>query len=371
MMSLSQLSSARNYPIFFGTSGGGNSDSKGIYSTRLDSTTGRLEPAELAACIDSPGFLAQHPERPILYSSGRDPESQEAVAVAYHIERNEEKATLSLLNQLPTGCGHITHLTIHPSGKLMTTAHYGDSLIALFSLDSSGEILKRTQVIHLKESTGVIPDRQEKAHPHYATFDPSGKYLLVPDLGADAVHVYEVHLDSASLSHHDSVKSLPGTGPRHMKFSNDGKLAFVLNELSLTVDSCSWDKDSGTLTHLSSVASLPDELKQKELENTASEIRVHQNGKFIYTGNRGNDSIAVFELDPESGRLTPLQLESARAAWPRNFHIDPSGQWLVCGGQDSSNVGVFSINQENGLITYQPQSSIPVPAPICVHFIDD
>ena len=162
----------------------------------------------------------------------------------------------------------------------------------------------------------------------------------------------------------------PGSGPRHMKFSPDGRFAFIINELNLAVDACSWDPEGGILKHLFSAQSLTDEEQARELENGASEIRVHPSGKFVYSANRGNDSIAVFKVDEDTGALQRVQLMPTRSAWPRNFNLDPSGRWLICGGQDSSNAGVFSVDNETGMLTYMPHSNINLPSPICVTFVE-
>jgi 6-phosphogluconolactonase len=200
------------------------------------------------------------------------------------------------------------------------------------------------------------------------TFSPCGHFVFVPDLGADATYVYKVDLNGKMLVPHGEAKTHPGSGPRHMKFSVDGRFAYILNELSLTVDTFTWDHSNGSMDLIDTEKTLPDAVKAREVRNTASEIRVHPNGKWVYTANRGNDSISVYNVDPDSGRLTRADYTPARVAWPRNFNIDPSGKWIIVGGQNSSNTGVFSIDQHSGLLTYQQMSAVQVPAPICVMF---
>ena len=152
-----------------------------------------------------------------------------------------------------------------------------------------------------------------------------------------------------------------------MKFSPDGKFAFILNELTLSVTSFAYDSEAGKLTALGTVPALSEEAKAQETFNSASEIRVHPSGKFVYSANRGHDTITVYSHDGKGG-LEVVEVEPVRGAWPRNFSLDPSGKWLLAAGKDSSTVSVFAIDQETGKLSYQRGGIIKVPTPICVLF---
>ena len=151
-----------------------------------------------------------------------------------------------------------------------------------------------------------------------------------------------------------------------MKFSSDGKNAYVLNELSLTVDAFKWNAKSGKMSHLATVEGLPAKLRNPDITNTASEIRIHPSGKFLYTANRGHNSISVFSIDPKSKIPSRVEIVPAEVEIPRNFSLDPSGEWLICAGQVSNDVVVFSVDPDSGRLTFLPGSNQPVPGPICV-----
>ena len=350
--------------VFFGTAW--NSASEGIYTCLFDEDTGRWQgPVSLAAKVGEPGFVIRHPDLPVIYASASEPGNGVAEVAAFQLN---EAGELSLKNRLPTHCGRVTHLAIDATRRWLVTAHYPTGSIAVFSLEQDGSIRERVLVIKLEGGSGVHP-RQQQAHPHYVAISPDNAFVLIPDLGADAIFVYALDPDSGQLRLHEKVATAPGAGPRHMKFSPDGKWAWVLNELNLTVATYAWNEEQGKLVARSSVPVLPEALIAGETENTASEVQVHPSGRFLYTGNRGNDSISVFAVDPSSGALARVEIEPVRAAWPRHFAIDPSGKWIVCAGQESSNAGIFAIDEETGGLTYQRQSSIPVPGPTCVLFV--
>ncbi|NDV63342.1 lactonase family protein [Puniceicoccales bacterium CK1056] len=349
-------------PVIFGSMG-----NEGIYACEFNPDKGEWNsPATLAFAWKSPGVLIHHPRLDVIYSSGAAPGSKQPQVAALSTRDDGSDASASLINSHPSD-GVVTHMAVHESGDFLVTVQYGAGSVAVYPLDDQGRIGERQQLILHEEGFGGN-DRQEKAHPHYVTFDPSGKFILIPDLGANAVFVYKLMQEGGQLVLHEKVEAWAGAGPRHMKFSPDGRFAWVLNELNSTVDTYSWKTGMGELKFITSIDTLPAKVLEKEAVNSASEIRVHPSGRFLFTGNRGNDSITVFKIDPENGSLERVEVEPVRGSWPRNFAIDPSGHWLICANQHSSNIGIFEIDQDSGELTYKPWSSIQVPEPTWVLF---
>jgi 6-phosphogluconolactonase len=150
-----------------------------------------------------------------------------------------------------------------------------------------------------------------------------------------------------------------------MRFHPNGKFAFVLTELGLTVLTFRYDAQAGKLEMIGEAIALPEELR--EVSNTASEIQIHPNGKFLYAALRGHDSIAAFAIDPETGELTFIEREPVRGSHPRHFNLDPSGQWLLAAGRDSNTIAVFRIDQATGGLIFTG-NSVYCPSPQCVQF---
>jgi 6-phosphogluconolactonase len=150
-----------------------------------------------------------------------------------------------------------------------------------------------------------------------------------------------------------------------MKFHPNGKFAYVLNELGLSVTAFQYDPRAGSLTEVETVTTLPENLR--DVSSTGSEIRMHPSGRFLYTANRGHDSIAAFKIDPDSGKLKFIELESIRGSHPRNFNVDPTGRWLLVACRDTNNVTVFRIDPETGGLVYSGMT-VGTPQPICIEF---
>ena len=276
--------------VYFGT---GGEETKGIYHATFDSENGKLSKAELAAEIGSPGFLALHPNNKIIYAVGQI--EGISVVAGYQIDSN---ANLKLFTESYIKEGTGTHIAVHPSGKFLLTAQYGAGSIEFFPLMPDGSLGSSVLIKH-QGGSNVVPGRQDQPHPHWCGFSPDGQYAFVPDLGMDKIVIYKVDENKPEINYHGFAESIPGSGPRHMRFSVDGKFIYLLNELSLTVTTFLYDPYNGTAIRQTTTPSLSEEVKAKEVSNSAAEILVHPNGRFVYSSNRGHDSITSYKVDSE------------------------------------------------------------------------
>ena len=231
-------------------------------------------------------------------------------------------------------------------------------------MNEDGSIGDRTS-LEKHSGTGPNPERQKGPHPHSVVVSPDNRFLFVPDLGIDKVMIYKINHDSATIEPHGHGTGVPGGGPRHMKFSPDGRTIYLLNEMLLSVTAFNYNPDAGTMEAVQTIETLPDSLK--EIPNKAAEIRVHPSGKFVYASNRGHDSITAFAVDPASGKLELVEREAIRGSWPRNFNLDPDGKWLVAAGRYSNTLSVFEIDQTTGGLTFTG-NVVNCPSPICVAY---
>lgn len=352
---------AQTVDVWIGT---GGKPSQGIYHGSLDTMAGKLSESRLVAEMNGPGFLAMHPKLPMLYAVGGLAGDQ--VVASFRIEQTGKNASLTFVNSQPIGDGGATHLSISNNGKTIVTAQYGGGSVAAFAVADDGSIMKRTQLIKHTGGSKAVAGRQDGSHAHWAGFSPDQKFAFVPDLGLDQVVIYRVDTDNATLTSHGFGQLAAGAGPRHMKFHNNGKWIYVLNELDYTVSLFDWDSQAGTMTLRQTVPTVAKEELDRLQFKSCSEIRVHPSGKFVYAANRGHDSITVFQV-ADDGKLTSIQVEPVRGATPRNFNLDPSGKWLLAAGQDSHTLACFVVDESTGRITYN-RSIISTPSPICVLF---
>jgi 6-phosphogluconolactonase len=342
-----------------------NTTSKGIYLFNLDAATGELTPRGLAAETDDPHFLAIHPNHRILYAGAsradaNDPPKSGAVD-AFAIDPSTGK--LTLINQQWSGGKGATYIAVDPSGRDLLVANYGSATIAALPIASDGRLAPPAVVIHHTGSS-VDPQRQSHAYPHSINPDPTGRFAFVPDLGMDKIFSYRLSPATTGLMANDPpfVTVPPGNGPRHMAFSPDGRFAYVVQEMGGAVIAFAYNAEQGSLSQLQIISTLPSDFTAA---NTAADVHVHPSGKFLYASNRGHDSIAIFAIDPITGRLTSRGWQSSGGKTPRNFAIDETGRWLIAANQGSDSIVLFGIDQASGALT-PTGTTAQVPAPVCV-----
>lgn len=358
------LPDAKSYWVYVGTYTSPATGSKGIYLLELDMRSGEIKPMGLAAEVASPSFLALHPNRRFLYAVGELNEFQgkKAGAVsAFAIDARTGK--LTLLNQQPSGGQGPCHVTVDPTGKCVLTANYTTGTVASLPIDNEGRLGEPTSIIqHI--GSGPNAKRQQSPHAHSINLDRAGRFAFAADLGADKVFVYRFTANEGSLVANDPpfAQIAPGSGPRHFTFHPTGRFAYVINELASTITAFSYDAERGSLKELQTISTLPEDFTG---DNFTADIHVHPNGRFLYGSNRGHDSVAVFAIDSDTGRLSAVGHEPTHGNWPRNFAVDPSGRWLLAANQKSNNVVEFAINPQTGLLA--PTGRVlATPSPVCL-----
>lgn len=357
---------ARSTRVYVGTYTRG--DSKGIYQFDLNLDTGELTPLGLAAECTNPSFLAIHPNRKFLYCvseiSQLDGKSSGGVS-AYEIDADTGK--LSLLNQQPSGGAGPCHLIVDDAGKNVLVANYGGGSVSSLPIEDDGCLGNPNSFIQHTGSS-VNPQRQKEPHAHSINLDKENRFAMAADLGLDKVLVYRFNAKSGKLEPNDppSVSVEPGAGPRHFAFHPSGQFAYVINEINLTVTAFKYNADRGELTPLQSITTVPDDADRKGL--STAEVRVHPSGKFLYGSNRGHDTIVVYRINQDTGKLTHVENESTQGNTPRNFFIEPTGKFLLAENQGSNSIVVFRINQDTGEL--EPTGhKVDVPSPVCIRTV--
>ena len=340
--------------------------SAGIYAYRFDSESATAEEVGLVAEMREPSFLALHPTGQYLYAVSETDDFDEngsGSVVAFRI--SESSGALSKLNEVSSRGGWPCHLNIDASGRMLIVANYKGGNIASLPINEDGTVGEATSFFQ-HDGSGVH-QRQDQAHAHSADFSADNRFAFFSDLGLDQVKIYRADPRAATLAPHDpsSVSVEAGSGPRHFALHPNGRSAYGVNELSSTVTVYDYDAEAGALSVAQTVSTLPEGF---EGENYTAEIHVHPSGKFVYASNRGHDSIAVFAVDPSTGRLTPTEQVSTNGEWPRNFAFSPDGRYLLVANQDSDNIVVFSLDSETGALT-ATGTDLAIDAPVCLLFL--
>jgi 6-phosphogluconolactonase len=339
----------------------------GIYVFRMDPSDGGLTLVQIVP-TDNPSFLALDPTLTHLYSTNENGVVNDVPVgrvSAYAI--NQANGTLNFLNTQPTDGTFPAHLSVHPSGQYLLASNYGTGNYPIYPIPANGSIGPKIFDFQGEgNGTGPNPDRQEGPHAHQILTDLDANHVFGVDLGADKVNVWNLDLGTGVLSPNE-VPFAPvasGSGPRHMAFHPSRQFAYVLDELVSSITAFAYDPVRGALIWLQTISTLPARFTGF---NTTAEIRIRPDGQFLYATNRGHNSVAIFEIDPDTGKLSVIGWESTHGEWPRGMNIDPSGTFLYAANQNSDTIVVFSINRSNGKL--KPTGEVVhTPTPVDVEF---
>jgi 6-phosphogluconolactonase len=345
--------------VLLGTYGSG--PGIGFSLAHFDDETGRLTRPDFLTAARNPGFFAIDPDGRHLYACNEDNRGEVS---AYRLEAST--GALTLLNSRSSAGLGPAYISLDRSGRFALVANYGSGTIAVIAINPDGSLGRQTAFV---QHTGrsVDPVRQTRAYAHSIIVDPSNRFVLVADLGTDKVFLYRFDASDGTLSPNEPAFAAvaPGSGPRHISFHPNGRWVYVVNEMASTIAAFTWNPEAGSLAPFQTISTLPADFHGK---STAAEIEVHQNGKFLFSSNRGFDSIAVFSIDPATGRLAPVEIVPSGGRTPRFFTLDPGARWLLCANQDSNNVVVFGIDPSTGHLS---RAGDPVAAhvPVCLGFL--
>jgi len=343
----------------------GHVDGKGagIYVFNQDRTSGNLKQVLVQEGIENPSFLITSQDEKYLYAVAEVGPEEEKNSAGYVVAYAWDGRQLQKINQQLSHAFSPCHLTTDSLGRYVFVTNYVGGTIAMLPIDANGGLKPASEVIRF-EGKSVHP-RQDASHPHSVNRSPDERFLYVPDLGLDKIHIFQIDYHNGRLipANPAFAAMQPGAGPRHFTFHPTEPLAYVINELNGTITAMRWDKATGRLDTLQTVPTLPADFKG---ENTTSDIHITPDGQFLYGANRGHDSVVGYKIDKSSGQLTLIGHTSTRGEVPRNFAISPDGQFLYAANQNTDNILIFNI-QNNGTLQYRDE--VKTPTPVCVQFL--
>jgi len=218
----------------------------------------------------------------------------------------------------------------------LALAEGGRLVSAYFGLDE----------LRVHDVTGAPTHPQLRAletaeEPHAAAIGPSG-LVYVPHRSGLTTWWLRLRADG-TLDRVGALAAEPDTGPRHIAFHPSGAFAYVVNERSESVSTHAVGAD-GSLERVQTVSALAGGPSD---DNTAADVHVTEDGRFLYSSNRGDDSIARFAIG-DDGRLA-FRGTTPTEARPREFELTAGGGYLLALGQDSGALRVYSIGEDGDL----------------------
>ena len=335
-----------------------NARGDGLNVYRMDNASGAWTHLQLLGDLVNPSFLAFDRTQRFLYTVHGDLSD----ITAMRIEAGSGR--LQVINRQNTEGKNPVHLAIDPSNRFIVVANHITSTLALLPRQEDGSLGAVIDLVKLEGKIGPHRVEQPFAKPHQVEFDPSGRFIVVPDKGLDLVFTYRIDAEKGKLVQvGQPVQARESAGPRHVAFHPGGKLAYVVNELDSTVTAYRFNPANGALAPFQVVSAVPDTYTG---DSRAAEIAVSGDGRFVYASNRGNDSIAILAIDAANGRLTPVGWTLSGGKTPRFFALAVSDNFMFAANEDSDTVTMFTRAEDGRLLP--TDKAVKVGSPVCLLF---
>ncbi len=337
---------------------------EGIHIFESDTETGAFRHIGAVVAIENAIYLALARSRPLLYAGlglpQYGPNAANGCVAAYAIQGD----SLVPLNHKPIGVTPPCYVALDPSETSLVFAEYTNAVSGVFALNADGSLSDASPVTVTHIGSGPDPKRQEKAHAHCAVVSPDGKYLCVADLGIDRVKIYDFRNRSAGLRELCglTIASAAGAGPRHLLFHPNGKSAYLLHELNNTISSFLYTGDA--FVHVRTLPLLPPDFKAY---SKASAVKLSDDGRRLFGSNRGHDSIAAYDIDPDTADMRLLTISKLAGQSPRDFEFMPDEKFALIGHENSNELMSYAYDKSTG--AFAPASDpFPLYRPVCVKF---
>lgn len=372
-MSVQAATPVERYEFLVGSYTQGQSE--GIYRMQLDGRTGKIDAKPLQVVKSAnPSWLTLSKDQKYLFAVNENgPGQTDPIGRVSSFGIDPKNHQLSLINQVLSLGNEPTHSSLSADGRYLFVSNYsvgedpGGSL-AVLPVSADGKLSPVVQ-ISSHPASRVNPERQASAHVHSSVSSPDGQYVFANDLGADKIFAYRYD-PKASAEHPLTpakpafIELPPGSGPRHLLFSADGKHAYLTMEMSAQV--AVFDYQDGQLKQKQMVELANNAAKEKK---AAGALHASRDGKYLYVSNRGTaNQLLVFAIDEATGELKEIQRRSVEGDHPREFSLDPSNKYVLITNQKSNEIVVIERDAKTGFLGKTVQK-LPFDAPSDIKFL--
>jgi 6-phosphogluconolactonase len=355
----------------------------GVSILRFEEGGPTLAHEGIAPLDADPSWIQVLPHRGTVYAAAHTSRFEGQLGgavVAFAI--NGDSGGLRRLNQQPVPFPHPNHICVVGDRFLLTSSGLGAGVTVL-PIANDGVLEEPCFFVHGdgraiipfgRTTTSIpMPFPRDAAFPHCVIADRDGRFVLVADLIRDRVDVYRFDAATGRLAKVRSAATHPGAGPRALAFHPTSDLLYAVNEMDSSLSAMRFDSLTGDLRELGHAST---RASNAGTANKAGSIAAHQQGRFLFVSNRGDDSVATFTIDEEGALERTSEVPScprgcqgavSQEAHPRHIALTPDGRWLFVSNTYADCLSVFAVSQVTGELT--PAVCATVPTPTCVAFL--
>ncbi|MBR7016669.1 MAG: lactonase family protein [Lachnospiraceae bacterium] len=346
--------SSENYVAYVGTYTNGKS--KGIHIYDVNVEEGLLLLRKIVPVSNS-SYLCVSRNEKYLYSI-----ADEGVAV-FEIE---EDGNLLLINAIGIDGMRGCHLSTDLTGTYLFVSGYHDGKVSVVHTHGDGHLGRLVDgVFH--RGTGALVERSFRPHVTCTRVTPDNKYICAVDEALDQIVIYRLNPVSKKLNQVDILRMGGQTGPKSIHFSKDGRFAYVLCQITSKIRLYSYHLNEAGLSRFELLDEYSTLSNTRDPHDAASSMRLSYDGKYIFSSTAGDDSVACFSIDQETGRLTKIFALPTAGDYPKDLALFPDQKHLAVANNATGTITTFAINYEKKYISMKGKPKT-VDAPNCILF---
>lgn len=260
------------------------------------------------------------------------------------------------------------YLEVDDENRYLFVGGHHDGRVTMMHLNEDGSIGDIADGVFHKGMGRSIAQRNYIPHVDCVKLTPEQKFLCAVDNGLDQVKVYRVDYNAGKLKLVDIVRGQLESAPRMIRFSRDGRFAYILYELMNMVEVYKYSvvNDMPVFELIQTISTMG---KKDDDVCAASGMEISKSGKYLFCSNSGVNSVVCYEIDQETGMLTTLFNTNVCSDYPKVLAIFPDEQHYLTLNNNSNDIAFYNINYEKKYSLWQGKA-ISVDKPNCIYILE-
>lgn len=314
-------------------------DDVGIHIYDVDVKNGRFLAKKGEVHITNSSYLTISHNRKYLYAI------TDMGVESYKIEAD---GMLTSINKASINGMRGCYVSTDYNDEFLFVAGYHDAKITVLRLNSDGSVGEITDEI-FHTGLGNIVERSFMPHVSCVKMTRDNKFLCACDLGMDQVKVYELNHTTGKIKLVDMIHSAIDSAPRYIKFRKDGKYAYVIHEMSHSIDVYEYKCD-GVYPDFTKIQTIDTVNDYHAGGCIACAMKFSFDHKELICSNAGDNSVAVFLIDEETGLLEKKLCLPVSGDYPKDIASFPDGKHIVSLNHESDTLTFFNLDIDKRII---------------------
>lgn len=337
-----------------------NARGEGISVFEVSSDEQHLKRIQLVDGLTNPSYLLLNRAGNRLYSVHGDEQHVSVFSV------EPSTGLITLMQEQHCHGKNPVHLALDPTEQFLVVSNHWSSSLVVLPVNPDGTLAPVKQIEILQGLTGPHRVEQQFSKPHFNPFDPSGRFIIVPDKGLNRIFGFSFENGTLTPTQQKSAVTRETAGPRHIVFHPTQSMAYAINELDSTLTSYRYNQATGSLTPTQLISALPETFAG---DNRAAAIFIHDNGRWLFSSNRGHDSVSVYKIDAIDARISFVRSIPSQGLTPRFCTLSPNQKvmWILNETSDTLVPVALDPDHHSDPVLSHGQS-IACGSPVCMVF---